>query len=173
MNSNIESIIKKYIRKVILPRYNIDYDEIDVTFPGLNETNIDEILVFIKINPYKVFKNLYALDFDCDSYDGIYLDFKTLDTAFNVFSRFNFIEDEELADKFKEEYLSKLKKRFEEKNIDDIKIDFYWWRAIEKFTFEIEYLKKKYNQKDIIDVYNEIIGKSEFVLYINDKSIYN
>jgi hypothetical protein len=53
MNSNVENIIKKYVRKVILPHYGFEYDEVNFDFkPPLAKKNNGWVNICFYLNPY-------------------------------------------------------------------------------------------------------------------------
>jgi len=166
MNSNIENIIKKYVRKVILPHYGFEYDEVDFDFkPPLAKKNNGWVNICFFLNPYKVFKNVYNEEIYY-SWTNLSSDLRTLDVAFNVNSSYQFEPDSELEMKFKKEYVPKFKKILQENGIYDVDLDFGWNGETSEYEFLIRNEETDDDIKEkILKIFEKFRGESKIKLY--------
>ena len=167
MNSSIENIIKKYVRKVILPHYGFEYDEVNFDFkpPFKDINNNGFVAINFHINPYKVFKNAYNEEIFY-TWKNLSSDLRTLDVAFNVNSSYYFEPDSELEMKFKKEYVPKFKKILQENGIYDVDVDFGWNDETTEYEFLIRDEETDNNIKEkILKIFEKFRGKSTIKLY--------
>jgi hypothetical protein len=174
MNEKLKEIIKKYLRKVVLPYHGFDYDEVIITMQPLNFETIPQkyrLFFDFKFNPYKVLLNGYN-DYRSRSQFEIKIDndLRTLGTAFNVQCGWDFENDVEMTDKFAKEYIpifrNKIKKNGLEKDLD---IAFGWNDEASGFEFFINDYDLSIEDKEIIlETYGEMFGNIGFRIDFGD-----
>ena len=169
MNEKLKDIIKKYVRKVILPYHGFDYDEVSFSFQELNFQTIPEkyrIFIDFKFNPYKVLSKKYKgynksrIEFELK----IDNDLRTLGTAFNAQCSWNFENDFEMTDKFAKEYLPIFHDKIYENGLHkDIEINFGWNDEDSSFEFFINDENLSIEDKEVIlEIYGKMFGNLGF-----------
>jgi hypothetical protein len=166
MNVNIENIIKKYLRKVILPYHGFDYDEVSFTMQPINFETIPQkyrLFFDFKINPYKVLSNGYH-DYRLRSQFEMKIDndLRTLGTAFNVQCGWDFENDVELTDKFAIQYIPILRNKIKKNGLEkDLDIAFGWNDEESRFEFFINDYDLEIEDKVIIlETFGKMFGNT-------------
>jgi len=169
MNEKLKDIIKKYVRKVILPYHGFDYDEVKFEFQELNFEIIREkyrIFIDFKFNPYKVLSKKYhgynksRADFELK----IDNDLRTLGSAFNAQCVWNFENDFEMTDKFAKEYIPIFRNEIKKNGLKkDLDIIFGWNDEASAFEFLINDENLSIEDKEVIlETYGKMFGNLGF-----------
>lgn len=166
MSEKLENIIKKYVRKVILPYHGFDYDEVRFEFQEINFEIIPQklrIFIDFKFNPYKVLSKGYKgyespRNFELKIDD----DLRTLGTAFNAQCSWNFENDVEMTEKFDKEYVPIIRRKIYENGLHkDLEIGFGWNDEMSRFEFLVNDFDLEIEDKEIIlEIFGKMFGNT-------------